>query len=74
MAVRPVQLGSRRSIGWACGQRMGPRPIRFSTNPDVFLDMDGSNDLHPRFCTLVACLGLRRGHVWYVLGCFPGKP
>lgn len=74
MAVWPVQLGSCRSVGWTRNQRMGPRPVWLSTNPDVFPDMDGIDDLHPGFCTLTACLGLRRGHVWYILGCFPGKP
>jgi hypothetical protein len=73
MAVRLVQLGSRRSAGWPCNQRMGPRPVRCSTNSDVFPCMDGIDDLHPCFCTLTACIGLRRGHVWCFMGSFPGK-
>jgi len=42
-----------------------------SKDYDGLHDMDGCDDFHPCFCTVLARLGIWRGNVWHIMGCFP---
>lgn len=58
VAIRPVQLGSRRSAGWTGDQFLRAGPIRMSTNNDVFHGLDGYNDLHSLLLRIFVSLGI----------------